>query len=284
MERTMIAAALLTLSCMAHNPPDAAPSLTTLFEQARRYDAAHFVYRAPTEDDLAAMRALVAAISVDVSKGVAPSARVQPANALGFSLTSQGPLWILREAGPKNGGGFYVFRARGRRLCLQAPHVFFDEGTGELALAAFEQLNASCLFTNTVHRRAPDVAHDAASFFNAATQGLAQGADWPVLQLHGFAADTAPAGTLAIVSDGTSTPDLARMGAVRTALRTRLEGSVLLFGVDATVLGATTNVQGAAVRSAGRTFMHLELSPPTRKRLLKDPAPLVAALAEVFPE
>ena len=93
MERTMIAAALLTLSCMAHNPPDAAPSLTTLSEQARRYDAAHFVYRAPTEDDLAAMRALVAANSADVSKGVAPSARVQPANALGFSLTSQGPLW-----------------------------------------------------------------------------------------------------------------------------------------------------------------------------------------------
>ena len=105
-----------------------------------------------------------------------------------------------------------------------------------------------------------------------------------MLQLHGFGADTAPAGTLAIVSDGTSTPDLASMGAMRAALRTRLEGPVLLFGVDSTVLGATTNVQGAALRSAGRPFIHLEMSPPTRKRLVKDPAPLVAALAEVFPQ
>ena len=176
-----------------------------------------------------------------------------------------------------------MFRAGGRRLCVQAPHVFFDEGTGELALAAFEQLKASCLFTNTVHRRAPDVAHEASSLFGAATEGLAQGVDWPVLQLHGFAADTAPPGTLAIVSNGTNAPDT-RVEKLREALRTRLQGPVLLFGVDATVLGATTNVQGAALRLAGRGFVHMEMSPPTRKRLGKDPSPLVAALAEVFAE
>lgn len=280
----MMAAALLTLSCMAHRPPDAAPDLATLYGQARRYDAAHFVYRPPPPEALTALRALVAGLAGDVAQGRSPEARAAAAKALGFSLTSQGPLWILSEAGEKNGGGFYVFRSGGRRLCVQAPHVFFDEGTGELALAAFEQLKASCLFTNTVHRRAPDVAHEAASLFNAATQGLAQGADWPVLQLHGFAADTAPAGTLAIVSDGTSAAGLAQASKVREALRTRLQGPVLLFGVDATVLGATTNVQGAALRTAGRIFIHLELSPPTRKRLVKDPSPLVAALAEVFPE
>jgi hypothetical protein len=200
-------------------------------------------------------------------------------------------LWLLTEAGPKAGGGFYVFRTGGKPGCVQAPHTFFDEGTGDLALAVFEQLQLSCLFTNTVHRKAvsspgasADVAHEASSLFNAATLGLMDASDGPVFQLHGFGSSTAPSGVEAIVSEGRPAPAAESLAArFRSALQTELGGDVRLFDVDVKVLGATTNVQGEAVRAANRAFMHVELSAPTRKRLLKDPQPLLRALSKVMP-
>jgi hypothetical protein len=48
---------------------------------------------------------------------------------------------------------------------------------------------------------------------------------------------------------------------------------VLRYPEDTKELGATTNVQGAAVRRAGGRFLHVELNEETRRILLAD-APL----------
>ena len=37
-------------------------------------------------------------------------------------------------------------------MCVQAPHTFFDKGTGPLALGVFRRLGAACLAVSTVDR------------------------------------------------------------------------------------------------------------------------------------
>jgi hypothetical protein len=209
---------------------------------------------------------------------------VARAREAGFELISGrddgGELWILRELeGERAGAGFYALRAKGLPVCIQAPHTFFDQGTGELALATFAKLRASCLCTNTVHRREVDVAHAEQSIFLAATQGLLDARKWPVVQLHGFARDSLPQNVAAVVSEG----------APRTTASARLQkalqlepGRVLLYPRDTRELGGTKNVVGARARAAGALFLHIELSPEARQRLLADPLPLVAALREAL--
>jgi hypothetical protein len=239
----------------------------------------------PTPDRLLQVQQLFAEVARSLAPGPPPEALVTRARQAGFELRSAsdvaGELWILREPdGSRQGAGFYALRAAGLPVCIQAPHTFFDEGTGELALAAFAGVPAACLCVNTVHRRVVDVAHAERSQFRAATEGLLSARSWTLVQLHGFAAGSVPPGTAAIVSEGVRKPS--GLGArLRRALK-GASGEVLLFPTDIDKLGATTNVEGASARAANARFLHIEMSPDLRRHLVSDPSLLVAALREVL--
>lgn len=283
--------AFVTFMVLAACPPS--QRLEAVYATARRYDKTTFKYVPPTKDALARMQALIAQLARATAKGQPVTALVPRATALGFELgpacDDRGTLVVLREAGPaRAGGGLFVFRPNGAPLCVQAPHSFFDQGTGELAMAAFTGLQASCLFVNTVHRHAPsdqgqhqaDVAHAERTMFHAATLGLLDAAKIPIAQLHGFGPrPDVPGDVAAIVSDGAAARDKSAPAArLRDALRGKLTGPARVYGEDAHVLGATTNIQGKAARARGAPFVHVELSAPARVRLKSDPAPLVEAL------
>ena len=82
--------------------------------------------------------------------------------------------------------------------------------------------------------------------------------------VHGFAQRSAPR-TKAVISSGDSRHPLRQVG-------DRLEpivGRVAVFGLVDLPLGGQQNAQGR-VLPHGR-FLHLELAPSTRKKLLDDP-------------
>ncbi len=275
------------------------PTLDAVYSEARRHDRATFRFSPPPGPRLERLRSLAADIVRGLSSGGPPRTLRDRAAADGLELVTArdaaGEVWVLREAGGRREGtGLYVFRPGGAAVCVQAPHTFFDEGTGPIALAVFAGLRAACLFVNTVHRAAPsaagdglaDAAHAGQTAFRAMTRGVLDAARWPVAQLHGFAGhDELGPGVAAVVSDGAAKrPEGAPAVRLRAALARRLApGRVLLYGVDAHALGATTNVVGADVRHAGHSFLHVELSAAARRRLLDGGVtPLSAALAEAL--
>jgi hypothetical protein len=284
------------LAMLAATP---AQTLDAVYAEARRHDRAAFQFAPPCDEKLERLRALAAEIVRGLAPGPPPRALRDRAAAegldLGIARDAAGEVWVLREAGTRREGtGLYAFRPGGAQVCVQAPHTFFDEGTGPIALEVFASLRAGCLFVNTVHRHAPspageglaDAAHAERTAYRAMTRGLLDAVRWAVVQLHGFAGhEELGAGAAAVVSDGASKrPEGAPAERLRDALSRRLAPArVLLYGVDASTLGATTNVEGADARKAGVTFLHLELSVATRRRLRDGGAePLSAALAEAL--
>jgi hypothetical protein len=288
-------------------PAPAPPALSALYAAARTYDKATFRWKRPTDGQLQQTRSLVQALVRAVGPGHPPAALVEQARAAGFGLTvakdPRGPVWTLHEpAGVRMGGGLYAFRPRGKAhpLCIQAPHTFFDQGTGDIALALFARLPADCLFVNTVHRYSvaadssatadahpADVAHAAATWFAAANQGALDVAPFTIVQVHGFGAGPEARSlhdVRAIVADGQKTRAAdAPAVRLRAALAARLgAGKVRLYGVDADELGATTNVEGKAARQAGAIFLHVEMSADTRRALGADVSPLEAAIREAL--
>jgi hypothetical protein len=106
-----------------------------------------------------------------------------------------------------------------------------------------------------------------------------------VVQPHGFGDKQGlPAEVKAVVSDGVAARSAdAPAVRLRAALASRWgAGTVRLYGVDADVLGATTNVEGKVARQAGVVFLHVEMSSATRRALGADVAPLAAALSETL--
>jgi hypothetical protein len=278
-----------------------APTVSSLYGTARKYDKETFHYAPPTEARVADMRALAQSLTTEALAGKArPSARdLVRAHVLELELVDArdagGALWVLREAGTRRAGdGLYVFRPGGAPVCVQAPHTFFDEGTGDIALAVAADLRAVALFTNTVHRHAPvvagagesaaDVAHAPRSLFRAATEGLLGARPLPIIQLHGFGpSENLPVDAVAVVADGAATrASNAPAVRLRSALAEALSGRVLLYGVDAVELGATTNVEGRAAREAGAPFLHIEMNRATRSDGARAAAALAGALRKTL--
>jgi hypothetical protein len=288
----MMEAVLMMTLHLAAQPAD----LAALYRSARSYDKATFRFQPPGDEPLRRTRALVAHLAKALHPGAPPAALVAEAKAAGFELAlardTAGEVWVLHEPeGQRAGAGGFALRPGGSRLVIEAPHTFYDEGTGEIALALFARLHAGALFFNTVHRYAPpdgdehpaDVAHSERTLFAAANQGLLDAAGWTILQVHGFGGkQPLPAEVKAVVSDGTRTagPSAVRL---RAALAKRWgAGTARLYGVDAEVLGATTNVEGKAARRSGVTFLHVEMSADTRRALGRDAAPLADAIGEAL--
>jgi phage replication-related protein YjqB (UPF0714/DUF867 family) len=195
--------------------------------------------------------------------------------ALGFEARRSADALWLREAAPANGRGAYVLRAGSDGWLLQAPHADTDLGTGEIALRLFEETDIAALALNSVRRDiAPgaDQAHSPEGPFVAMAVALAdEAADLRVVQLHGFAEATAerigvPPDT--IIVGGSSDANHAALAA---CLRAR---GFPAQAADARTreLGGRRNAVGTALRKLGKgRFIHLELGPGQRERLLRDP-------------
>jgi len=185
-------------------------------------------------------------------------------------------LLVVQERSPQ-GGGLYVVRCgEANNLVLQAPHAFYDLQTDALAASAFAFTDARAVMFNTVHRyrampgeeradavQPGDVAHQPASLFHGVTVAWAVAApSLRFVQVHGFGSGRA-AGDVVL---STGRDDLApkRLGASLRALLP--QHRVLVWGVDADTLGATTNVQIRRLNAqAPPRVLHVELSRELRR-------------------
>ncbi|HVO29761.1 MAG TPA: hypothetical protein VMV18_03460 [bacterium] len=227
------------------------------------------------------------------------------AHKAGFSLeawTVDGESYwaMVEEEGDRRGAGAYILRVspleeKGPQILLEAPHVYYDLGTENLGASLFFSPPAGtraprALFTNTVHRyqnspdpesRTPnnpaDICHNADHLFTAATVDFAEAfASTATIELHGFA-DNDPeaksglkAGTSIVVSGGVAAGATPFSRRVADGLR-GLDKGVRLFPEEAKALGATTNVQGMALRALkGALFVHVETSASMRHELNLD--------------
>jgi hypothetical protein len=205
--------------------------------------------------------------------------------------------WALLEPSDRvRGAGAYVFRVApaeaGPEILLQAPHNFYDLGTGRIAAEMFFDpppgARPRALFTNTIHRYqlAPgnkrkrrhnpaDVAHNPQHAFSIATEAFANAAGGArVIQIHGFGARTdeddegEPGDVAMVVSAGDEAGSSPLSGAIAAALAAEHGAGVKRFPEDVRFLGATTNAQGRLLRKiAGSELVHVEMSSDLRKQL-----------------
>lgn len=249
-------------------------------------------YIPPRQEEEEALTALVVSLLDVVSSG-----RMDGFSALQHSASLQrlwvervvvGPLQFLaltEAPGAARGWGAWIFRvgpAPGE-VILQAPHTFFDMGTGPLALEALARHPFRALGFNTVHRGTKaggegeepsdtDVAHNPNHPFQAVTRALERLGPLALVQLHGFKSDPETGTATVIVSNGTKDAEAPLRDAVAESLARVLEG-VRVYPKDLSALGGTRNVQGKAVRSWNATpFLHLELSGSLRDKLQRDAA------------
>jgi hypothetical protein len=242
-------------------------------------------YAVPTPEEASALSRAVAQLLENGA--TARAAAAASANAAGYELVDVAELpgtVLLRELETRmRGGGAYLLRLQtSSRTVVQAPHTFFDEGTLPLACELFQRSSALGLFVDTAHRylaadvdeqgeHPADVAHAAASLFQAATAGLLQVARAAtVVQLHGFA--TRASGRSVVLSAGVPQANEALTTQAAKLLTRVLGAGVARFPDDTRELGALKNVQGIATRAAGGRFLHVELDARLRKLLLADAA------------
>jgi hypothetical protein len=210
--------------------------------------------------------------------------------------------WALLEPSDRvHGAGAYIFRVApadaGPTILLEAPHNFYDMGTGRIAAEMFFDpppgTRPRALFTNTIHRYqlAPgnkkkrkhnpaDVAHNPTHAFSIATEAFAIAAGGArVIQLHGFGSRTDDddegevGNVLMVVSAGDESGSSPLTAALASALTAEYGSEVKRFPEDVRFLGATTNAQGRLLRKIGGSeFVHVEMSSDFRKKLLDSAA------------
>ncbi len=286
-------ASLVAAGAKSPEPPAAAtsaaagPALEEELVRAFREQSQGAVWRSPSVGERDALREamrLLFAAENPCQEATLQAARPL-ATAAGFELvpspTTEPALLYVRELqANRRGGGLYVLRCGpALPLVVQAPHSFYDTGTGDLARKVFLEGRARAAFWNTVHRyksepgerredrvHPADVAHEPGNLFQAATIGAAAGLrTLRVAQLHGFSERQSIPFDVVLSSGEASRKAL--------PVKTRLAplGVIALHGVDTEELGATTNVQGRALnQSLPGQFLHLELSAQARKVLRED--------------
>jgi hypothetical protein len=211
------------------------------------------------------------------------------ATALGLHLRTEDDRVLLW--GRDEPHGLYVFRlGPAREILLQAPHSFYDLGSGAIQSRLFEELPVRAAFFNSAHRYggpglkkeerltpSPDLAHRPHTLFQAATLGLSEALnDLVVIQLHGFRSRQ---GESVVITAGSALQPTQ----IERSLHHRLQsvfGEIgpVVTGAARPELAATGNLQGQ-ILSSQSAFLHLELSKPAREKLLAD-ASLMAALGQ----
>lgn len=214
--------------------------------------------------------------------------------ALGHHTWPGGAALVLTETSP-HGAGLLVLRCGDLpELVVQAPHGLYDLDTDTIAFAAVALGEVRGGMWNTVHRyratpderpedrvHPADVCHQATSTFQTATLAWALAEpEVRFVQLHGF--DARRNDAAAVLSTGR--PDRPPK-ALREPLAVALAlapTDVEVYGVDASDLGGTRNVQALALASsAAPRFLHVELARGLRERLAKDADLAVAVVRTI---
>jgi len=254
--------------------------------RARRGGTAPDRYIVPAAEARQAMAELMTRLAAQESLSLPPDV-ASAAARFGYQIASvpemPGTLLLSEVESARHGGGAYLLRPGSRSsVVVQAPHTFFDENTLPLACDLFERGAAAALFVDTAHRYKAaevdergaypaDLAHATDSLFQAATEGLLRARpQLTVVQVHGFGPRESPASV--VVSAGTTQPGAPVVQGAKAELSALAVGPVLRFPEDTSELGATKNVQGAAVRAAGGTFLHVEIAATLRTALVSDEA------------
>lgn len=200
-------------------------------------------YRPPSDDERAAA---VATLSAMLAGGPGGRHAVDEETGRPFTMVVAAPQWgtAVVQGVPD--------------LVVEVPHPGSDRLTSRLGLELFRALPTAALLVAGAHRNAGggagDVAHRADSLFHAYAQTLAV----PELQLHGFAATSAPE-TDAVVSPGAGQA---------TDWHRAVEKALAQHGFRVRHqehLAGRTNAQGIAAAGVGREFLHLELAPLLRR-------------------
>jgi len=193
--------------------------------------------------------------------------------------------WVIQEnVGRKEGRGFYLFRLNSNSItAIQAPHSFKDLRTREITFDLMFQSDYVAAAWNTVPRDYvvngvtvdADLAHLEQTFYIAFSRAFAQHfAQGNLVQLHGYAVEkrTTAAGKASelILSSGTSSPTSVLMQTA-DCMKQKVSDKSLVYPLEVTELGATTNTIGAALREIGHEgFMHIEINRDVRERLLTE--------------
>lgn len=245
-----------------------------------------------TPNELTQLRALTVqlwrGITIDQHVAVA-SAAAALGMQLSYLVVDQTKLWVLRDnPAALHGSGCYVFRdepAPPGAILLQAPHVYFDVGTGYIAAALFmapaSASRVHAVIGNTAHRylqadgskqrqqiNPADAAHNVDHPLAHVSDALSAFGPLTIVQLHGFGADNPALADVDVVVSAGTEPASSAAGQAAAALRTT-GLRVALFPDDTRALGATTNVQGASARLHQREFVHIEMATAVRDRMRK---------------
>ncbi|MCB1153998.1 MAG: hypothetical protein H6684_03805 [Deltaproteobacteria bacterium] len=293
----VVPAVALVLGSLGMNYGEAAAdekSLTRQIHRLRTETLRHLkMYLPPKDEELAAARKILKPwLAAWARGGRVPT----PQGFDGMAWTREtidGRDYALLHEKDNNleGRGAYLFRRNTPRpsaLVLMAPHSFFDQGTGRIAVKVFWEGRADALLVNTAHRytgarkdkvdvRGSDFAHDDQNYYFVVYEELIDA--YPsglVVQLHGFDGGLKKekrGGTDVVVSGGTSRGTHGEFGREAAQILTdALPGlKVHAYGDGAKTLGGVHNVHGKDLRDKPNwSFLHLEMNENARHRLRQD--------------
>lgn len=217
---------------------------------------------AATVEQRLALDALTQAVVRAAPGGELPEPLFAEATALGCSLRVDGKLAVLSG---RPGWALVVVRlGEATPWVVQAPHPWYDLGTGDLTEKLFLESEARAAVFATSHRAlgpGTDAAHAVEGTFHTVTLALVESMEEPVVvQIHGFGSGHTNADAV-----------VGGWGADALATSLTLAGWVAVDGAVVPALGGRTNVTVRAL--AGRApVAHLELSKARRKALRREAA------------
>ena len=205
-------------------------------------------------------------------------------NCEAVELASKKGVFIYEKANQRRGRGIFLFMQSESKVFLQAPHSFFDRGTGKIVSLLVTESGFGGACWNSVpryalgHYKGPaDTQAHLHNYFVAFAQAFAKKRkDGYLVQLHGFgtAKRKSEVGKAAgaIVSAGTAKPNFFLRTLV-AAMKLQFVKPIRLYPIEVQELGATKNVSGKTLRQHNHPgFVHIEFNGKLRKRLLADEA------------
>jgi hypothetical protein len=228
-------------------------------------------YEKPSEADRSRLARAFEAVRKGKLKRAAALARPLSYRVVRYTDRPTGrQLVLLAERPPgRHGWGLYAHSPGSHsRVIVEIAHPKADIKSEKVGVETFRRANASDLLMAGTHRYAAsggvsDVAHETRTVFYA-INGAVISQRAIVFQPHGYDAEARTSEFGEIVASS---------GGVPTKLAELLAAHLSARGYDVCLyrpgrcegLGATTNVEGQAVRAAGGSFIHLEMARKLRE-------------------
>lgn len=182
-------------------------------------------------------------------------------------------LLLAEPVGFEEGRGWYIFRPENtNKTAIQAPHARNDVYTGVIGLKFFLARPCRAYAASTITRHRADMAHLEQTYFQAFTLAFAEVCPTGlVVQLHGFDPQQHKSVKGDIVASAGTNQPMPWLKKLVEQLAKATSLTVRAYPENTRQLGGTTNAQAKALRSNPHCrFLHIEMTPQLRERLLKD--------------